>query len=77
MIAATMDSPDGNVALEEAYKVDVAYCSRVGKYKPNVNRPITVTFQRRQDKERLIKSRLPRGVYVNNELPTEMKKRQD
>ena len=24
-----------------------------------------------------IKSRLPRGVYVNNELPTEIKKRQD
>ena len=74
-----MDSPDGNVALEEAYKVDVAYCSRVGKYKPNVNRPITVTFQQKQDKERLMKSksRLPRGVYINNELPTEIKKRQD
>ena len=74
-----MDSPDGNVALEEAYKIDVAYCSRVGKYRPNVNRPITVTFQQRQDKERLMKSksRLPRGVSVNNELPTEIKKRQD
>ena len=44
-IATTIDSPDGNVPLEETYKVDVAYCSRVGKYRPNVNRPITVTFQ--------------------------------
>ena len=44
-ITATIDSSDGNVALDEAYKVDVAYCSRVGKYRPIVNRPITVTFQ--------------------------------
>ena len=44
-ITATIDSPDGNVTFEEAYKVDVAYCSRVGKYRPNINRPIIVTFQ--------------------------------
>ena len=44
-ITSTIDASDGNVTLDEAYKVDVAYCSRVGKYIPNVNRPITVTFQ--------------------------------
>ena len=78
-IAVTIESSDGNTALEEAYKVDVAHCSRVGKYKPNVNRPITVTFQRREDKDRLMKmkSRWPTGVYVNNELPIEVKKKQD
>ena len=78
-IAATIESSDGNTALEEAYKVDVAHCLRVGKYKPNANRPITMTFQRREDKERLMKtkSRLPTGVCINNELPLEVKKKQD
>ena len=78
-ITATIESSDGNTALDEAYKVNVVHCSRVGKYKPNANRPITMTFQRREDKDRLMKtkSRLPIGVHVNNELPLEVKKKQD
>ena len=60
-ITATIDSPDGNVVLDEAYKVDVAYCSRVGKYRPNVKRPITVTFQRRQGEAYEIKKQISKG----------------
>ena len=78
-IVATIESSAGNIALEEAYRVDIVHCARVGKYKPNVNRPITVSFQRREDKDRLMKmkSRLPTGIYMNNELPIEVKRRQD
>ena len=43
-IVATIETSDGNLALEEAIKVDIAHCARLGKYRPNANRPISVTF---------------------------------
>ena len=75
-IVATMTTSDGNLALEEAYKVDIMYCARLGKYRSNANRPISITFQR---KDRLMqtKSRLPPGIYVNNKYPIEVKRRCD
>ena len=50
-IAATITTSDGNLALEEANKVDITHCARLGKYRPNANRPISVTFQRKDDKD--------------------------
>ena len=40
------DPSKENSALEEARAMDIAYCTRVGKYRPNHNRPISVTFTR-------------------------------
>ena len=73
------DPSKENSALEEARAMDIAYCTRVGKYKPNHNRPISVTFTRRHDKERvmLIKNKLPTRIYINNEYPLHMKKIRD
>ena len=73
------DPSKENSALEEARAMDIAYCTRVGKYKPNHNRPISVTFTRRDDKERvmLIKNKLPTGIYINNEYPLHVKKIRD
>ena len=73
------DPSKENSALEEARSMDIAYCTRVGKYRPNHNRPISVTFTRRDDKERvmLIKNKLPMGIYINNEYPLHVKKIRD
>ena len=59
--------------------MDIAYCTRVGKYRSNYNRPISVTFTRRDDKERvmLIKNKLPTGIYINNEYPLYVKRIRD
>ena len=72
-IAATDPSKEDS-ALEEARAMDIAYCTRVGKY-----RPISVTFTRWDDKERvmLIKNKLPTGIYINNEYPLHVKRIRD
>ena len=43
------------------------------------DRPIIVTFNKKGDKEKLMssKSKLPKGIYVNNELPPHIKCNQD
>ena len=68
---AASDPSMENSTLEEARAMDIAYCTRVGKYRPNHNSPISVTFTRRDDKERvmLIKNKLPTRIYINNEYP--------
>ena len=63
-------------ALDEAKKIDISYCMRIGRYRPDNSRPISVTFQRKEDKEQLLqdKRNLPLGIYVNEEYPIEIKK---
>ena len=51
MIATTIDSGDKQADLETAKKVEITGCSRVGKYRHNRARPISVTFKLRDDKE--------------------------
>ena len=57
------------------------YCNQVGKYRPNQSRPISVTFQNREDKDQLMlsKSNIPPGLYVNHEYspPPHIKKTRD
>ena len=40
------DPSKENSALEEARSMDIAYCTRVSKYRPNYNWPISVAFTR-------------------------------
>ena len=67
------------ICQERAQQTEIACCSRVGRYKPNYSRPISVTFQKKEDKESLLsrKRNLPAGIYVNEEYPLEIKKTRD
>ena len=40
------------------------------------SRPISVTFQRKDDKQKLLENKrnLPTGIYVNEEFPLQTKK---
>ena len=64
-----------NRSLEEAMSLDISYCTTVGKAKMGMNRPISMTFSSRDDTERImsIKSKLPQGIYMNNEYPLHVK----
>ena len=78
-IAAAMGGKDKEEARTQAKKVEISCCSRIGQYKLNKLRPISVTFQCCDDKQRLMKSKcnLPPGVYVNEEFPAHMKRNRD
>ena len=76
MIAITIDSGDKQADLETAKKVEITGCSRVGKYRHNRARPISVTFRLRDDKELFLscKRKLPAGIYANEEYPIHIKR---
>ena len=69
------DQDQGN----EDREIEITYCTRIGKYRPNNSRPISVTFQKREDKEQLLMNRrnLPPGIYVNEEYPIQIKRARD
>ena len=75
MIATTVDSGDANADLEAAKNIEITCCSRVGKFRHNRVRPISVTFTKRDDKEALLscKRKLPNAVYANEEYPLHVK----
>ena len=77
MVAASMGDPGDVACQERAKKVEIMCCSRVGRYRSNHNRPISVTFQKKDDKEMLMsgKRKLPVGIYVNKEYPSDIKKK--
>ena len=79
MIAVTIDSGDREEDLTKAKEIDITSCNRVGRYKHNVARSISVTFATRDDKESFLsgKRKLPSGIFANEELPTHIKKRRD
>ena len=66
-------------ALSEARRVDIVYCSRVRRQRLGQNRPISVMLNCRDDKEKImsIKSKLPQGIYINNEYPMHIKHTRD
>ena len=72
----TIDSGDKQADLETAKKVEITGCSRVGKYRHNRARPISVTFRLRNDKELFLscKCKLPAGIYANEEYPIHIKR---
>ena len=53
-IPASMGSKDDADSKEEAKKVEISCCSRVGIYKLGKPRQISVTFQKWDDKEQLM-----------------------
>ena len=71
----TSDPSLENNALSEAQRVDIVYCSRIGRQKLGQNRPISIMLNRRDDKEKImsIKSKLPQDIYINNEYPLHVK----
>ena len=78
-IAASKGTSNDPEHVNEARKIEITYCTRIGKYRPNNSRPISVTFQRWEDKEQLLmnKRNLPPGIYVNEEYPIQIKKARD
>ena len=76
MIAITIDSGDKQADLETAKRVEITGCSRIGKYRHNKARPISVMFRLRDDKELLLscKCKLPAGIYANEEYPIHIKR---
>ena len=79
MIAVTIDLGDREDDLTKAKEIDITSCNRVGRYKHNVARPISVTFATRDDKESFLssKQKLPSSIFANEELPLHIKKRRD
>ena len=65
--------------LSEAQRVDIVYCSRIGRQRLGQNRPISMMLNGRDDKEKImsIKSKLPQGIYINNEYPLHVKRARD
>ena len=70
---------EGENATVHANMVDVAYCSRVGRAHLNYNRPISIMFHSKEDKELLManKKHLPTGIYANDEFLIHVKRIRD
>ena len=79
MIAVTINS--GNVVqdLETAKGIEIIDCKRLGKYRNNYSRPISVTFATRDDKEMFLSNKraLPGGIYANEEFAIHIKQNRD
>ena len=67
--------PDKDSVNEAAKKFKISYCTRVDRQRMGYDRPISVTFQKKGDKDKLVnsKSKLPKGINVNNEFPPQIK----
>ena len=78
-IAASIGTKNDPAALAQAEKVEILYCTRSGRQQVNYNCPISVTFQKKEDKDNLLKNKrnLPVGIYVNEEFPTHIKQARD
>ena len=78
-VVASLGRTDNTTEIEAARNTAISYCTRLGKQCPNFDRPISVTFQRKEDKDKLMegKQNLPMGVYVNEEFPLHIKRARD
>ena len=65
--------------IPEANDMIISYCNHVGVFKLNQARPISVSFQKREDKEFVLtlKRHMPPGIYVDNEYPPHIKRCHD
>ena len=79
MIAVTINSRNAVQDLETAKRIEITDCKRLGKYRNNYSRPISVTFAIRDDKESFLsnKRNLPNGIYANEEYPIHIKRNRD
>ena len=78
-VVASLGKTENTTEIEAARNTNISYCTRLGKQRPNFDRPISVTFQRKEDKDKLMKGKqnLPMGVYVNEEFPLHIKRARD
>ena len=78
-VVASLGKTENTLEIEAAKSTNISYCTRLGKQRPNFNRPISVTFQRKEDKDKLMKGKqnLPMGVYVNEEFLLHIKRARD
>ena len=76
MIVVTINSGNAVQDLETAKRIEITDCKRLGKYRNNYSRPISVTFAVRDDKESFLsnKRNLPNGIYANEEYPLHIKR---
>ena len=79
MIAVTINSGNAVQDLETAKRIEITDCKRLGKYRNNYSRPISVTFTIRDDKESFLSNKynLPNGIYANEEYPIHIKHNRD
>ena len=79
MLAILINSGDAAKDLETAKQADITNCRRLGKYRPNHSRPISVTFSRCDDKELLLSNKrsLPEGIFAYEEFPIHIKRNRD
>ena len=79
VIAEAIQPIEGENALNRAQQVDIVTCNRVGCYRMNFNRPISISFLRREDKDLLMsnKQNLPVGICANDELLPHIKHARD
>ena len=78
-VVASLGKTKNTTEIEVARNTNISYCTRLGKQQPNFDRPISVTFQRKEDKDKLMKGKqnLPMGVYVNEEFLLHIKRARD
>ena len=78
-IASTISPTVDNQVRQEASKVEISCWSRVGRYKLGWPQPISVTFHKKEDKQKLItnKNNLPNGIFVNEEFLLHIKRNRD
>ena len=74
-VVASLGKTGNPLEIEEVKCIDISYCTRLGRQRPNFYRPISVTFQQKEDKDKLMKGKrnLPMRVYVNEEFPLHIK----
>ena len=77
MIAVTIYSGDTVADLAKAKDIEITNCSRIRKLRHDNTRPISVTFSAQDDKELFLsnKKKLPTGIFTNEELPLDIKRR--
>ena len=69
-IASALPIGDHKLAMDEALKVDLVCCSRIGRYQMNRGRPISVTLSKYDDKETIMRNKrnLLDGIYINDSI---------
>ena len=79
IIAEAIKPIEGNNANARAETILISNCKWIGTYQMNCNRPISITFQHKEDKDLLLsnKQNLPAGIYANNEYPIHVKQKRD
>ena len=79
IIAEAIKPIEGSNATMRAGNVLISNCKRIGTYRMNYSRPISIAFQRKEDKNLLMsnKQNLPAGIYANEEYPIHVKQKCD